>query len=116
MKSNLLVASLIAVPALVALKPVADSVAFQPEDGSSASKEYEISMSLSLGDLSAMVDGQDMSGMIPGDFEMSADLLMSVTDQYVSSEDGRPLELIRTFDALYCFGDKDDPFVPSKGF
>ena len=23
---------------------------------------------------------------------------------------------IRTFDALYCFGDKDKPFVPSKAF
>ena len=23
---------------------------------------------------------------------------------------------IRTFDALYCFGDKDQPFVPSKAF
>lgn len=100
MKFNLLTASLIAVPALVALKPIADSVAFQPDDGSSASKEYEINVNMSLGDFTAMLDGQDMSEMVPGDFEMSAEILMSVTDLYVSSEDGRPVELIRTFDAL----------------
>ena len=100
MKSKLLTASLIAVPALVALKPIADSVYFQPEDGSSASKEYTITASFSLGDFSAMVDGQDMSEMIPAEFDLSAEMAMSVTDQYVSTLDGRMTELIRTFDAL----------------
>ena len=100
MNSKTLVAALIAVPALVALKPLADSVLFQPEDGSSASKEYSINAAFSLGDFSAMVDGADMSEGVPGDFEMTGEILMSVTDQYVSSLSGRPVELIRTFDSL----------------
>jgi len=100
MKSKLLAASLIAAPVLVGLKPIADDVAFHPADGSSASKEYKISASFSLGDLSATVDGQDMSESLPGEAEVTAELLMNVTDQYVSTVDGRPHELIRSYDGL----------------
>ena len=67
MKSKLLAATLIAVPVLVALKPLADSVLFQPEDGSSSSKEYSTSASFVLGDFSALMDGMDMSELGGGE-------------------------------------------------
>src|SRR6185295_2981941 len=84
--------------ACLALAPAADKVSFHPADGSSASKTCSLSASFSLGDVSAMVDGQDMSEQIPSDGELGIDVKMGITDNYVRSDAGRPLELVRSFD------------------
>jgi hypothetical protein len=44
-----------------------------------------------------IADGQDMSEMVPGDFEGSGELKMQTQDHFVHAGGGRALELIRTF-------------------
>jgi hypothetical protein len=97
---NLRTSSLLATPFLLALAPLAplaDDVSFRPEPGVSLTKRYGIEGSIELTDLTAIVDGQDMSEMIPLDVSAAFELSMLLRDQYVRSGDGRPLELVRTF-------------------
>lgn len=83
---------------LLAFQPAADSIQFRPADGSEASKSFSIGGSLELGDLTMVVNGQDMSGMIPLD-QMSGEFnaTFSVVDQYVKTVDGKALEFTRQF-------------------
>jgi hypothetical protein len=84
-------------PLLVALQPRADRVAFAPESGSSFQKQFEVAFDLTLGDLTMMVAGMDMSEGVPSDFELSTEIDLSVVDTYVEVEDGMPLELLRRY-------------------
>jgi len=84
----------------LALAPASDTVSFHPADGSSAAKKCAIHSEFSLGDVSAVVDGQDVSENLPPDLEFAIEVLMEVTDDYVRSGAGRPLELIRSYDEL----------------
>jgi hypothetical protein len=100
MKNTLPLPALALSPLLLALAPVASDVSFRPTDGSEVTRDYSIEVSFELGDLSVVVDGQDMSEMLPADFEGSAELMMKVTESFVRSAEGRPLELIRTYEEL----------------
>lgn len=92
---------LFATPILLALAPRADVVTFHPDSGSSASKSYEITGNLSLGDFSMFVNGQDMSAMVPmEDVEVDFSMMMDVSDEYVSVEDGKMLELVRLYESI----------------
>jgi hypothetical protein len=94
--------SLWCAPLLLFVGPLADTVAFHPADGTSISKESEVHVTFELGDITAEVDGQDMSDNIPGDFDGALDIAMSWTDKYVAvdKEKQRPTDLIRTYDSL----------------
>ncbi len=95
-----LLPALMASPLLLALAPLADGLNFNPAKGSSLSKNTEINMSFELGDMTVVVDGQDMSGQIPADASGNMDMTMGWTDKYVDLKDGKPLELIRTYDEM----------------
>ncbi len=84
---------------LLAFQPVADKVEFHPADGTESTKSFTVGGSFEMGDLSMVVNGQDMSGMIPLD-QMSGefDASFSVVDQYVKTVDGKLLEFVRRFD------------------
>lgn len=85
-------------PLLLALQPRADRVTFAPESGSSFQKQFEVAFDLTLGDLTMMVGGMDMSEGVPSDFELSTEIGLSVVDTYVEVEDGVPLELLRRYE------------------
>ena len=78
------------------LIPTAD-LGFQPAENHEVTRDYGIQIDFELGDLTVIADGQDMSEMVPGDFEGTGELRMQVQDKFVSSGGGRALELIRTF-------------------
>ncbi len=84
---------------LLAFQPAADSVEFRPADGTEATKSFTVSGSFEMGDISMVMNGQDMSGMIPldqlsGEFDAS----FSVVDQYVKTVDGKLVEFVRRFE------------------
>lgn len=89
--------ALLAAPLLCALSPVADDLSFHPNDGTEVTRLYSIDIEYELGDLSVVIDGQDISEMIPSDVSGTAEIAMKLTESFVRSADGRPLELIRSF-------------------
>jgi len=116
MTSRHLLTTLLATPLLVALQPRGDNVAFHPEDGSSLSKEYGIDFTFSIGDITAYADGQDLSESVPADFELVGDTSMVVTDKYVETVGGRPLQLIRTFDSMEMYWEAMDDSGDAEEF
>jgi hypothetical protein len=100
MKHLLPASALAGATLLLALAPRADSVSFHPAAGSSLPKKFTLSLEFELGDVTMIADGNDMSDNIPGDVTGAAEMEMSITDKYVELKDGKPTELIRTFDQL----------------
>lgn len=86
---------------LLATGGTGERLRFAPEAGSSASKTFASSGEFALDELSVIADGQDVGQML-GSFELGMELSSSiqVTDVYRAVEDGRPREILRTFDAL----------------
>jgi hypothetical protein len=82
------------------LSPVADDLSFRPSDGTEVTRLYSIDIEYELGDLSVVIDGQDISEMIPSDVSGTAQIAMKLTESFVRSADGRPLELIRSFEEM----------------
>lgn len=99
-------ASALALPLLVAFGARADKLAFGPEDGSTLDKTLSLEVSLYVDDLSMIVDGQDVGGMMMGELDeaLSFSVLVNVTDEYVKSANGKHLELLRTFNELSAEG------------
>jgi hypothetical protein len=93
--------ALLAAPLLCALSPLADDVSFHPSDGSDVTRRYTVELDFELGDLSIVADGQDISEMVPTDqMNGAAQLAMKVTESFVRTADGKPLELIRSFEEM----------------
>jgi hypothetical protein len=78
-----------------------DKLAFQPAAGSTLTKSYTIGGEFTLDDISLIVDGQDLGGMLE-QFEVSVktDSRIEIKDAYRAVAGGRPTDLLRTFDAL----------------
>jgi hypothetical protein len=87
-------------PVLLAAAPFVAELGFQPPEGSKVTRDYSIAIDFELGDLTVIADGQDMSEMMPGDFDGKAELSMQTQDHFVRSAGGRALELIRTFASI----------------
>lgn len=91
--------ALLAAPLLALLPPVADDLSFHPSDGTEVTRLYSLDLAFQLDDLSAVVAGQDISEMIAqGDMSVAAEIALKVTESFVRSAEGRPLELIRYFE------------------
>lgn len=89
--------ALLAAPLCLALAPLGDQVTFHPKDGSSLAKKFAIDVGMELDDFSMTVDGNDMGENAP-DLTLGAKGEMAITDKYVTTSAGKPLELIRSFD------------------
>lgn len=78
-----------------------DGIAFHPEAGTTLDKVFEISSEFALDSVSLMVDGQDVGAML-GQVELTVEssATVAVSDVYKAVADGRPLELLRTFERL----------------
>jgi hypothetical protein len=78
-----------------------DKPAFQPSPGTILTKEFTTEFDVSLDDLSLTVNGQDIAEMIGQlEFTIGSEGKIGVTDTYKAIADGRPTELLRTFDSL----------------
>lgn len=78
-----------------------EKLLFQPQVGSSLTKSYTIAGEFALDEISVIVDGQDLGGML-GQIEVSAkqESRIEVTDSYKAVAHGRPTEILRTFEVL----------------
>lgn len=92
--------ALLSLPLLLAAAPIVAELGFQPPEGAKATRDYSIGIDFELGDLTVIADGQDMSEMMPGDFDGKAELSMQTQDHFVRSAGGRALELIRTYASI----------------
>jgi len=78
-----------------------EEVVFQPKPETSLTKTIEIVGEFALDEMSILVNGQDLGGMIPDiSMDMHQASRIEVTDVYQKVADGRPVDLIRTFDVL----------------
>lgn len=84
-------------PLALAAAPWTADVGFRPPEDSKVTRDYAIDFDFELGDLTVIADGQDMSEMVPGDFEGSARLSMQTKDHFVLAGGGRALDLIRSY-------------------
>ena len=94
--------TLLAASSLPVLAAPADHLVFAPEPDSSVRKTLEISMEFHLDDFVMSVGGEDVTEMMGADASRSftGEISVGVTEKYVKSGDGRPLDLLRTFDDL----------------
>jgi hypothetical protein len=93
----------IALPLALVPLFLADEIAFRPASGSSVSKELAIDVELGLDEVSMSMNGQELPPEMLGqaaDQKLLVNLVMEVTEKYVSAKEGRPIELLRTFDDL----------------
>lgn len=81
--------------------PGEQRIRFAPKPDTRLEKGVEMDFDFALDEFSLVVDGEDV-GSVMGGFDLS--LLLSehavVTDRYVKLGEGRPTELLRTFDEL----------------
>lgn len=92
----------LALPCL-ALAPVADELTFHPAAQEEVEKKLEIEVELRVEDVSLSVNGQPMPAEATEELtsqELLLDLLVGVRETYVASRDGRPIDLLRTFDEV----------------
>jgi len=96
-----LLSALLASPFLLALEPRGDALTFHPAKASSLTKVNEITMSFEMGDMSIIVDGNDMAGQIPADASGEMNMTMTWVDKYIDfKKDGAPSELIRSYEEM----------------
>ena len=118
---TLLLATL-AAPALLAFAPKADTVEFAPSDGTTVTKTFTTVMEFGLDDMSMLMNGEESPMMPQMEMDMTMTSTVTVSDEYVSVEDGRPSELERTFDTIsqemdieISVGDMGDQSVTGSG-
>ena len=94
---------LLAAPSLLVLAAPADQLSFAPDAGASVEKTLEVSLEFNLEDFFMSFAGNEVTLEMMGeeaDKTFTGDMSIAVTEQYVKSDNGRPLDLLRTFDAL----------------
>lgn len=92
-----------ALPVGAAIVARAVLLKFQPEDGSSVDRTFEFKTTFYMDDIQLTVDGQEVPAeMMAGQFDGGVlfHLAMEVSDEFVKSGGGRPLELIRSYDSM----------------
>lgn len=105
----------------LAFTPVADTLSFAPAANEKAAKKLTVEGEFSLADVSMTLNGEPVPGggldeLTSKTFLMN--LAVSVTDTYVSTKDGRPLDLVRAYDevdAEYDFGDGSTAIEEAAG-
>jgi hypothetical protein len=86
---------------LLAGQPASRELVFAPEEGSSLIRRFVYTSEGALDDMSLEVDGEDLTAMI-GEMgiDVESTLTYAVTDDFVEVEDGKILQLTRTFEEL----------------
>lgn len=97
-----------ALPALVAFAAVTGELEFRPRAGATATKTCAIELELTVSDYAIEVNGEPIEkSAVEGLGEITALLNFSstLTDTYVKTAGGRPLELARAYDTLELRGE-----------
>ena len=97
--TSALLATVVALPALVAFAPKADSVKFAPEAGSTVTKTFNTNSDFSLDDMTVLINGEPNPMMPEISMQMVITQNVTVTDTYDAVGTGRPTKLTRKFDS-----------------
>src|SRR5262245_45017945 len=95
-----------AVPALALVASFAlasDEIVFQPKPNTEAAKKLTVELDAQLVELEFKLNGESVPAEAFGDLgerAMSLRMLVGVTEKYVASDGGRPVELLRTYDEM----------------
>jgi hypothetical protein len=89
-------------PLLLAFALPADDVSFHPKDGSVLEKKLEVELEFKPEEIEVALNGEEMPDESFGGLDESlvVKLAVGVTEKFVASKDGRPTDLLRTFDEL----------------
>lgn len=97
---------LLAVVALAFARPLPSNLAFDPDEGTVLKRTFTYATEVALDDMTVTFDGADMTAMIGAvDIETTNEQVFAVTDEVVSTSDGKILELHRTFDQVSGSGE-----------
>lgn len=90
------------VPILLATALPSDDVSFHPQAGSEVKKKLEVEIELKPESLEFSLNGEAMPADSVDGLDESAriELAIGVTEKFVETKDGRPTDLLRTFDEL----------------
>ncbi len=98
-----------------------DRVEFRPAEGKVLTKTFVTEVELALEDLVVRMDGEEIDPELMSDVNLdeasvTARFELTVSDEYVSVGDGRPTELVRTYETLSAgyelgTGDSDEDVV-----
>ena len=97
---HLFVSAALIAPVLAAFVLPGEKVRFAPAEGTSATKNFENKMELTLDHMAITMNGQEMPGMPEMDMTITHTQKVGVTDEFVAMGDGQPKKLKRHFDAL----------------
>ncbi|MBI5362345.1 MAG: hypothetical protein HZA53_04140 [Planctomycetes bacterium] len=97
---HLFVSAALIAPVLAAFALPGEKVRFAPAEGSSATKNFESKMELTLDHMAITMNGQDVPGVPEMDMNLTHTQKVGVTDEFVAMGDGRPKKLKRHFDTL----------------
>jgi hypothetical protein len=93
----------LAAPLFLGLVRPADELEFHPKAGAELKKSLKIKLELKPEKLDFTVNGESMPPenlMGSGDAAMQVKLAVDATDKYVQSKEGRPTDLLRSFESL----------------
>jgi hypothetical protein len=90
-------------PLLLAFVPAADELRYDPKPGTETTKKLEISLELSLDDVTFEVNDQPMPEALGQlkDMALSLELVAGVTEKVAVAKDGRATDFLRTFDSIH---------------
>lgn len=96
----------LAAPLLLATALPSDDLTFHPKAGSEVKKQLQVEIELKPESIEFSMNGEPMpDGSIDGlDESVMIHLAVGVTEKFVESKDGRPTDLLRTFDELSLRG------------
>ena len=77
-----------------------EEVAYAPEEGLTLTRTFEARATFTLDEVSATIDGEELEAPTEFDYEFDSLERIVVTDEILEAEDGRPTDLLRTFDEL----------------
>jgi len=92
----------LALPLLLAWALPSDEISFHPKAGSEVKKKLEIELEFKPESIDLTMNGEPIPDeSVDGlDEAMRIELAVGVTEKFVESKDGRPVDLLRTFDEL----------------
>lgn len=93
-------APLLLLPALLAFQPRGTTLSFEVAEGATKTKTFTNSVSMTLDDMSMLMNGQESPMQPQIDMSIDSELELVVTDEYVAMGDGAPRKLARTYDTI----------------
>lgn len=84
----------------LALHAPATKIAFTAAEGTSLKKVFTSRLELELDEMRVLRDGQEPDALPDLEMQISSNLEVAVTDEYLALEKGKPTKLRRTFDKI----------------